>query len=70
MALPAGQAELTLDGQQLMLAHDGQQLNVYVLAQWLGFEEPGALSLSEAALRLPVIVKGANSASGPIGFAG
>ena len=62
-ALPAGQAGLTLAGQQMMLAHDGQQLNVYVLAQWLGFEEPGALSLSEAALRLPVIVKGAN---GPV----
>ena len=60
MALPAGQAELTLNGHQLMLAHDGQQLNVYVLAQWLGFEEPGTLSLSDAALRLPVIVKGAN----------
>ena len=66
MALPAGQAEMTLNGQQLMLAHDGQQLNVYVLAQWLGFEEPGTLSLSEAARRLPVIVKGANSASGPV----
>ncbi len=63
MALPAGQAEMTIKGQQLMLARDGQEMNVYVLAQWLGFEEPSPLSLSEAALRLPVIVKGAN---GPV----
>ena len=62
-ALPAGQAELTLHGQQLMLTHDGGHIAVYVLAQWLGFEEPGALSLSQAARLLPVIVKGAN---GPI----
>ena len=66
MALPAGQAVLTLDGQQLMLAHDGQLLNVFVLAQWLGFEEPGVLSLSDAERLLPVIVKGANSANGPV----
>ena len=61
--LPAGQAGVTMQGQQMVLTHDGQQLGVFVLAQWLGFEEPGAMSLDDAALRLPVIVQGAN---GPV----
>ena len=63
LVLPAGLSELTLQGQQMMLTHDGQQLPVFVLAQWLGFEESHTLSLIDAARRLPVIVKGAN---GPV----
>ena len=58
--LPAGVAELSQQGAQLTLNYDGQQIPVFVLAQWLGFEERAALSLQEAAKRLPVIVKGAN----------
>ena len=61
--LPAGQAELTQQGMQMTLMHDGQAVPVFVLAQWLGFEERATLSLTDAAQRLPVIVKGAN---GPV----
>ncbi len=61
--LPAGEVGLTMTGEQLMLAHDGQQLKVFVLAQWLGFEESGTMSLHDAALHLPVIVRGA---TGPV----
>ena len=57
--LPAGQAELEHCGEQLMVLHDGQRYPAFVLSQWLGFEETTALSLSEAALRLPVLVNGA-----------
>ena len=63
LVLPAGLSELTQQGPQMLLTYDGQQLPVFVLAQWLGFEESEALSLDAAAQRLPVIVKGA---SGPI----
>ena len=59
VVLPAGQAELMRDGEQLMLTHDGQQYRAFVLSQWLGFEETVTLSLAEAALRLPVLVNGA-----------
>ena len=61
--LPAGQGELTQQGPQIMLSYDGQLVPVFVLAQWLGFEEPATLSLQTAEQRLPVIVKGAN---GPV----
>ena len=61
--LPAGLGGLTQQGLQMMLAHDGQQLPVFVLAQWLGFEDRSTLSLIDAARRLPVIVRGAN---GPV----
>ena len=57
--LPAGQAELMRDGEQLMVTYDGQPYPAFVLSQWLGFEETAPLSLAEAALRLPVLVKGA-----------
>ena len=63
LVLPAGLSELSESGGQMTLAHDGQQLPVFVLAQWLGFEESATLSLADAARRLPVIVKGA---SGPV----
>ena len=57
--LPAGQAELERAGEQLVVLHDGQRYPAFVLGQWLGFEETTALSLSDAALRLPVLVNGA-----------
>ena len=60
LVLPAGVAPLSLQPSGLLLAHAGQQLPVFVLAQWLGFEELRPLSLQEAAQKLPVIVKGAN----------
>ena len=59
LVLPAGQAEVMRDGEQLMVTHDDQQYPAFVLSQWLGFEEIAQLSLAEAALRLPVLVKGA-----------
>jgi chemotaxis protein histidine kinase CheA/ActR/RegA family two-component response regulator len=57
--LPAGQAELMRDGEQLMVTYEGQAYPAFVLSQWLGFEETTPLSLADAALRLPVLVKGA-----------
>jgi chemosensory pili system protein ChpA (sensor histidine kinase/response regulator) len=48
LVLPAGQVDLTLNDAQITLTHDGQQLPVYVLAQWLGFEESAPLSLAGA----------------------
>ena len=59
VVLPAGQAPLTREGEQLMLTHDDQQIPAFVLSQWLGFDETATLSLAEAAQRLPVIVNGA-----------
>ena len=57
--LPAGQAELMRDGEQLMMTHEDQQIPAFILSQWLGFEETKVLSLADAALRLPVLVNGA-----------
>ncbi|MGB4115908.1 MAG: response regulator [Polaromonas sp.] len=57
--LPAGQAELMRDGEQIMVTYEGQVYPAFVLSQWLGFEETAQLSLADAALRLPVLVKGA-----------
>ena len=59
VVLPAGQAGMTRDGEKLVLTHDDQQYPAFVLSQWLGFEETATLSLADAALRLPVLVKGA-----------
>ena len=59
VVLPAGQAGLMREGEQLTVTHDGQQYPAFVLSQWLGFEETAALGLAEAAQRLPVIVNGA-----------
>lgn len=63
VVLPAGQGELTLEGQQRVLTHEGVSCPAFVLAQWLGFEEssvPDAQSCAlEAAQLLPVLVRGA-----------
>ena len=59
LVLPAGQAELMRDGEQLMLTHEDQHYPAFVLSQWLGFEETAPLSLADAALRFPVLVHGA-----------
>ncbi len=59
VVLPAGQSGLTRHAEQLVLTHEGQDYPAFVLSQWLGFEETAPLSLAEAALKLPVLVKGA-----------
>ena len=58
--LPAGQAELTLAGDRLMLSHEGQSYPAFVLSHWLGFEETSAIDARSAARFLPVLVKGAD----------
>jgi chemotaxis protein histidine kinase CheA/CheY-like chemotaxis protein len=61
--LPAGQAELTRAGEQLMLAHEGRSYPAFVLSQWLGFEETVSVDAKDAARLLPVFVNGAD---GPV----
>jgi chemosensory pili system protein ChpA (sensor histidine kinase/response regulator) len=64
--LPAGQAEVTRQGEQLSLHHDGKTYPAFVLSQWLGFDEIKSITPQQAAQLLPVLVKGAHGDVSPI----
>ena len=59
--LPAGAADIQRNGDAWQLLHEGSVVPAYVLANWLGFEDGGDhLSAADLALKMPVLVKGAD----------
>ncbi len=59
--LPAGAADIQRNGDAWQLLHEGSVVPAYVLANWLGFEDGGDhLSAADLAMKMPVLVKGAD----------
>ena len=60
--LPPNASDIQSIGGSLQLMHEGNQLPAFVLSNWLGFEEDtGPLAAADLALKVPVLVKGADS---------
>ena len=60
--LPPNASDIQSIGGSLQLMHEGNQLPAFVLSNWLGFEEnTGPLAAADLALKVPVLVKGADS---------
>ena len=59
--LPAGEGELMMRSQQLVLKHDDVSYPAFLLSRWLGFEEAaGTVTLLETTGKLSVLVRGAD----------
>jgi chemosensory pili system protein ChpA (sensor histidine kinase/response regulator) len=60
--LPPGSSGIEQSGAALQLLHEGIALPAFVLSNWLGFEESSdQLTTAQLALKIPVLVKGADS---------
>jgi chemotaxis protein histidine kinase CheA/ActR/RegA family two-component response regulator len=59
--LPPGASDVQRIGPSLQLLHEGRTLPAFVLSNWLGFEESSdQLTPAQLALKIPVLVKGAD----------